>query len=89
MREGEMGVGRGRREWGGGRGTRDGKEIGVKEEERQTKGKWGENRREERGGKGKRIKERKDDEKNMSPTLNGNSVIYHFKYSNAFKVCHK
>ena len=35
--EGKEGVGRGRREWGGGRGTRDGKEIGEEEEEGQTK----------------------------------------------------
>ena len=69
-REGKMRVGRGRREWGEGRGTRDGKEIGGEEEEGQTKRK-GERiggRREKGGREGKKnVKEQKDNEKNMSP----------------------
>ena len=80
MREGEMGVGRGRREWGGGRGTRDGKEIGGEEEEGQTKRKG-----ERIGGRGKKGK-RAERQREYEPALNGNSVICHFKYSNAFKV---
>ena len=57
MREGKMRVGRGRREWGEGRGTRDGKEIGGEEEEGQTKRK-GERigGRREKGGRKKKHK---------------------------------